>query len=340
MDYPCLKINLNKIAHNAKIISGRCTDSGISVVGVTKCVLGDIRVARVLKKSGIMVFGDSRLANLRKLRKYFGYGQLLILLRTPMFSELPETTQICDVSMQTQIETISGLAKICKAKNTRHKIIIMVETDDQREGILFEEVDSLVKETNKFKQFIEIWGLGTNARCLSDRIPSYESLERISDLRDRLEAKYHLKIPVLSGGNSSLWSLIESKNIPFAINQVRIGEAIFIGNETSCYQKIKDAYTDVFELEAEVIEMKKISEGRSRAIIALGKADAYYKNLTPIPSTCDIISQSSDHSVLSFCDEAPGIAIGSIIKFRLNYFGVLSCMLSPYVEKVYIENNL
>ncbi len=336
MDTPCLKINLNKIAHNAKVICGRCTDLGISVVGVTKCVLGDIRVARVLKKSGITIFGDSRLANLKELRKYFGYGQPLILLRTPMLHELPEITKICDVSMQTQIETIAHLAKICQARNTKHKIIIMIETDDKREGILFEEAYSLLKAANKYKKFIEVWGLGTNARCLSADPPSCRSLGMLVDLRDSLEEEYQMKIPVVSGGNSSLWPFIESKQIPSGINQVRIGEAIFIGNETCCYRKINDAYTDAFTLEAEVIEVKKRSQGSLKAILALGTADVYYKNITPKSFTCDIISQSSDHSVLSFHD-AQDVAVGSIIKFGLNYFGVLSCMLSPYVEKTYME---
>jgi ornithine racemase len=182
-----------------------------------------------------------------------------------------------------------------------------------------------------------IWGLGTNARCLSATPPSCSSLEMLVELRDSLEEEYQIKIPVVSGGNSSLWSLIASKQIPSGINQVRIGEAIFIGNETSCYRKIDDAYTDAFTLEAEVIEVKKRSQGIRRAILALGSADVYYKNLTPKSFTCDIISQSSDHSVLSFQDENQSVAVGSIIKFGLNYFGVLSCMLSPYVEKTYIE---
>ena len=51
MKYPCLKINLKKIAGNCKIINDRCTMEGISVVGVTRDVSGDINIAQVLKKT-------------------------------------------------------------------------------------------------------------------------------------------------------------------------------------------------------------------------------------------------------------------------------------------------
>jgi len=31
-------------------------------------------------------------------------------------------------------------------------------------------------------------------------------------------------------------------------------------------------------------------------------------------------------------------AVGGIISFNLNYFGLLSCMTSPYVKKVYNDS--
>ncbi len=66
------------------MINGRCSRSGISAVAVTKCVLGSIRIAEAIKKSGISIFGDSRLENLLNLREHFGSGQELIMLRSPM----------------------------------------------------------------------------------------------------------------------------------------------------------------------------------------------------------------------------------------------------------------
>lgn len=94
MNYPCLKINLLKLENNCRIINDRCARSGISVVGVSKCVLGDIRIAEVFLKTGIGIIGDSRLKNLQKLRARFGKEVPLILLRTPMTSPFVEKIYI------------------------------------------------------------------------------------------------------------------------------------------------------------------------------------------------------------------------------------------------------
>ena len=88
MNYPCLKIDLKKISHNSEIINLKCAGLGISLVGVTKCTLGDIKIAAALKKSGIDIFGDSRLENLRRLRNFYGGQQKLMMLRSPMPSEV------------------------------------------------------------------------------------------------------------------------------------------------------------------------------------------------------------------------------------------------------------
>ncbi|MCE5329336.1 alanine racemase [bacterium] len=365
MNFPCIKINLNKIADNAKLINGRCNQSGISVVGVTKSILADISIVKILKKSGIKIFGDSRLLNLAKLRSYFGYGQELILLRTPMLTECEDLVEICDTSLQTELETVRLLSKICLRKKLIHNIIPMVETDDKREGIYPGEVMAFFDEIYKNHKNIKIIGLGTNARCLSKRKPTLRSINYLIDLRNKIEGLYGFKIPIISGGNSSLWKYIESEELPKDVNQVRIGEAIFIGNETSNYTIIKGAHNDCFMLEAEIIEVKEKKGETYKAILALGVQDVSCKHIKIQNPFYEIIGQSSDHTVLglkkqyysindkdnlNFTGEdsigkeqnnknealSRKLNVGSIVKFRLDYFGLLSCMTSPFVVKKYI----
>jgi len=351
MSFPCIKINLKKIADNAKLINGRCNQSGISVVGVTKSILADITIVKVLKKSGIKVFGDSRLLNLVKLRNYFGYGQELLLLRTPMLSECESLVKICDTSMQTELETIKFISQICSRKKITHNIIIMVEIDDKREGIYPKEVLAFFNEVYVNYKNIKVTGLGTNARCLSRKKPTLKSIEYLIKIRDKINEMYNYKIPVISGGNSSLWKYIEAGTIPKEVNQVRIGEAIFIGNETSHYEKIAGAHEDSFKLEAEVIEVKEKNGKIYKAIIALGLQDVSYKHIKIENPFYEIIGQSSDHTVLglkkqyynSNITDISGnlemeLKVGSIVKFKLDYFGLLSCMTSPFITKKYVEN--
>ncbi|MBM3709423.1 MAG: hypothetical protein FJW61_03260 [Actinobacteria bacterium] len=335
MNYPCLKINLSKIANNCRIIYDRCASSGISVVGVSKSVLGDTRIAEVFKDSGIKVIGDSRLKNLKKLRDFFGHKQKLIMLRTPMISEIVQMLEVCYASMNTQKDTVKRISDVCSGRNFKHKIIIMVETDDKREGLLPEEVIPFCNFIKECCPGIEIWGLGTNARCISAKKPEPESMELLVNLRGRIKEELAIYIPVISGGNSSIWEYIENGIMPENVNQVRIGEAILLGHETSNYKNINGAHRDAFILESEIIEVKQKNGKVYKIITALGLQDVSYTNIYCTNPVLEIAGQSSDHTIMTV-NKNLDFKIGDIIAFQLDYFGLLSCMTSPFINKIYL----
>jgi predicted amino acid racemase len=336
MDYPCITINLSKVKINIKLINDRCAQSGISVVGVTKCVLGDVKIAEAFKSNGIDIIGDSRLDNLRKLKEKFGPQQKLLLLRTPMISEIEEMAGFCYASMNTQKKTVSEISKVCLSRKITHNIIIMVETDDRREGLLVREVLPFAEYVIDNCPGVNIWGIGTNARCISKRKPSAASVGILLKLKAQIEKVFSIHIPVVSGGNSSVINLIESGQMPAGINQVRIGEAILLGHETSAYKPIEGACTDAFTLDAEIIEVKR-KDGKSYKIIAgLGLQDAGFQNLQLLTAGLEFADQSSDHTVFLAGNDF-NFQVGDIISFQPDYFGLLSCMTSPFVKKLYKE---
>ncbi len=336
MSYPCLKINLSSISRNSRIVNDRCTISGIAVVGVLKCTLGDPKIARVMKEQGIKIFGDSRLSNLRRLKRFFGPGQELVLLRTPMVSEIEEMVEVCGTSMNTQVETVDRISEVCRRKEKVHNIIIMVETDDEREGLLPKDVIPFCDHVIKKCSNIFIQGIGTNARCISDKKPMPESIDVLLELKKEIEKRYSIEIPVISGGNSSVWDLIDKNQMPGGVNQVRMGEIILLGHETANYRPVKDADTDAFLLEAEIIEVKRKNGSIYKIIAALGLQDVDRDHIACEDSFLEVSAQSSDHTVLLVNDGAV-FEPGDIITFKLDYFGVLSCMTSPFVGKVYLE---
>jgi len=347
MKYPCLKINLDKISHNGRIVNLKCKNSGISVVGVTKCILGDVKIAEAMKKSGINVLGDSRLENLKKLRNFYGKDQQLIMLRSPMPSEVKQLVEICDTSLNTQLAVVELINKICSRKKISHRVIAMVEIDDKREGLLPEDMVNFCRQITDNYKYIELYGLGTNARCFTKSGPTPESLKILVYLKKKIMEITGRDIHVISGGNSSIWGLIEKKLIPQEINQVRIGEAILLGHDTVNYKPVRGAFTDCFLLEAEIIEVKKKDGGAYKIILALGLQDVSSSNIYCCNPDLYTIGQSSDHTVLGIKrsrDKKTGNYFfdqeaGSIISFNLDYFGLLSCMTSPFVKKSYIEKD-
>ena len=133
--------------------------------------------------------------------------------------------------------------------------------------------------------------------------PTLKSIENLISLRNKIKKIYNYTIPLISGGNSSLWKYIASGTLPGEVNQVRIGEAIFIGNETSGYEKIEGLHDDSFVLESEVIEVKEKKGDIYKAILALGLQDVNRRHMKIENPFYKIAGQSSDHTVLELKKE-------------------------------------
>ena len=69
----------------------------------------------------------------------------------------------------------TGIYQVVKAGKI-HRIIIMVETDDRREGLLPQEIISFCGHVIAKCPGVKIWGIGTNARCISQKKPTSESI--------------------------------------------------------------------------------------------------------------------------------------------------------------------
>ena len=69
MTTPRIEIDLEKISHNAASLREIYASKGIGIIGVTKVVCGDPAVADVLVRAGIDTLADSRLENIKRMRR-------------------------------------------------------------------------------------------------------------------------------------------------------------------------------------------------------------------------------------------------------------------------------
>ncbi|RLD14723.1 MAG: alanine/ornithine racemase family PLP-dependent enzyme [Caldiserica bacterium] len=349
--FPRLKINLKAIGENYLTIKSRCEALGVDVVPVVKVVLGDENIVRVLKSLGARVIGDSRVKN---IKNFSSIDVEKMLLRSPMLSEIEEVIEFSDISLNTEIEVVKHLSKVSSRKGRIHKVIVMVELGELREGIMPEDVLPFVKKLRELPS-IEFLGIGTNLTCLSGVIPTEENLKVLLELKNLIE-DYGIGVKVISGGGSNLLPMIWRGRLPRFINQIRVGEGIFLGVEAIDRKPLPGLRQDTFTLEAEVIEVKRKpslpwgkktvdafgevpefeDKGiRRRAILALGRQDVSLSGIIP-SDKFEIIGASSDHMVIDV-EKYPHIKVGDIVSFNLNYAGVLFAMTSPFVEKIYIE---
>jgi len=177
---PRIEIDLEKIAHNAKTLMELYGSKGIGVIGVTKVVCGDPDIADALVKSGITILADSRIENIRRMRNEAIQAEFL-LLRTPLLSQAEAVVKYADISLNSEISIIERLSKFAVKFNTTHRIIIMVELGDLREGIMPSDLDYTVEQILELEG-IKLAGIGTNLACLGGIKPDEEKMGHLSSI--------------------------------------------------------------------------------------------------------------------------------------------------------------
>lgn len=352
MKTPYITVDLRKVEHNAHTIAGLCKSHGVSVAGVTKGTLGMPEVAQAMIRGGVAWIGESRLDNMERLRNS-NIDVPLLLMRSPHKSEIDRVISLANISLNTEYEIVKALSEASIRRGIVHKVIIMVDLGDLREGVWADEVLPLVKEAVRM-QGIKIIGLGTNLTDLNGTIPTYENNKQLVELAEEVEGQCNIKLEYLSAGNSSSLKLLASGQLPKRINHFRIGEGILLGRETIYRELWPDTYQDAFVLSAEIIEKKlkpsvpigeigqdafgNIPEAEDkgmmlRSILNLGRQDMRLEGLTPKTSDLKILGATSDHLVID-STKKPDLGIGDIVSFDLNYGALLAAMTSPFVKKV------
>lgn len=363
---PRLTTDLDKLADNARTVAALCAGSGISVMGVVKAAAGHIEVARAFVAGGVTALGDSRLENLEALRRA-GVGDELTLLRLPQPSRAAETVRLADVSLNSELSTIALLSREASRAGRRHRVILMMDLGDLREGFwvldgqaatssTVEEVAGALRSLDG----VEVVGVGTNLTCYGGVVPTGGGLSSLVRIREEMEAALGHRLAVVSGGNSSSLPLVLDGVMPRGVNQLRLGEGILLGRETVQGNPIHGTHPDVFTLTAEVIEVKEkpsvpIGETahdafghkpmftdrgvRLRAIVAIGRQDVDPTGLEPLLPGAEVLGASSDHLVLDVAGAAAAgtpVRVGDELSFRMGYPALLGAMASAYVNKEFV----
>lgn len=353
MVYPRLTIKTDIIRNNTKVIVDKCKQNGIDVVGVTKGICGNERVAESFIEGGVKFLGDSRIENLIFLEKF---DIPKMMLRIPMISEADKIVKYTDLSLNSEIETIKALELSAGKIKKVHGIILMVDLGDLREGYYYEK--NLIKTVDKVLKMknVKLVGLGTNLTCFGAVIPEAYSMNLLKEISERIKSEFKIDLDIISGGNSSTLYLLDNGKTK-GINNLRLGESLLLGRETSYNTQVIGTDSTAFLLEAEIIEKKSkpsmpigkigldafgdvpilVDKGlRNKIICAIGKQDVKIQSLIPIDKELKILGASSDDLIIDSTDSSLEYKVGDIISFHLGYSGILSSMTSKYIKKTII----
>lgn len=351
-----LKLNTKKLKHNYQILHDLFEQNKIEWAVVSKILCGNRAFLNELIQLGPKEICDSRISNLKSIKEINPAVQT-VYIKPPAQKQITKVVKYADVSFNTELDTIKQLNAEAKNQNKIHKVLIMIELGDLREGVMGEDLIDFYGEIFKLEN-IKVVGLGANLNCLNGVMPSTDKLIQLSLYKQLIEAKFNKKIPWVSGGTSVVIPLLLTKQLPKGINHFRIGETLFFGVNLFNGGLVEGMHEGIFKFYAQIIELNEkplvptgvLDENPSgevfeineedygktshRAILDVGLLDIEPSYLIPEDESISITGASSDMVVVDLGQNQKKYKVGDILSFDLKYMGALGLLNSNYIEKI------
>lgn len=351
-----IEFNTTKLKTNYTFLDKHFKKYNISWAIVTKLLCGNEDYLKEIIQLGIKEICDSRISNLATIKKLNPEIET-VYIKPPARNFIKDIVRYADASFNTELTTIKWLSEEAKRQDKIHKIIIMVELGDLREGVMGNELLDFYEEIFKLPN-IKVTGVGSNLNCLSGVYPSEDKLIQLSLYKQLIEAKFERQINWATGGTSVVIPLLFKGQVPDGVNHFRIGETLFFGKDLISDEVIEGMHDDVFRLFSQIIEIHEkpkvprgylgenpsgesaeidesdYGETSYRAIIDIGVLDVSKADfLIPEDPSLEIVGASSDMLVVDLGDTASDYKVGDLLTFKLKYMGALRLFNSEYIRK-------
>ncbi|MEX0981290.1 MAG: alanine/ornithine racemase family PLP-dependent enzyme [Bacteroidales bacterium] len=350
-----IELDSKKLTGNFSYLDKLFKKNNIQFSVVTKMLCGNKLFLSELLKLDISQICDSRVSNLKTIKSIRPDIET-IYIKPPAKRAVKSVVEYADISMNTEIRTIKLLSEEAQRQNKKHKIIIMIELGELREGVMGEDFMSFYEVVFKLKN-IDVVGIGTNLTCLYGVLPNHDKLIQLCLYEQLVEARFNRHIPYVSGGSSVTIPLMFQKLLPKGINHFRVGETLYLGTDLYNDSTIDKMHADVFSLFCEIIELSEKPqvpigemgqnvEGNTfefdeeqrgkrsyRAIIDIGLLDVEESHIHPVDEEIEMVGASSDMFVIDLGDNEKNYQVGDLLEFKMDYMGVLRTINSKYIDK-------
>lgn len=344
-----------KLKHNFDYLEKLFSSEGIQWAVVSKLLCGNRMFLQELVNLGVKQLCDSRVSNMKAIKKMAPDIET-IYIKPPPLRSIPDIVKYADISFNTEFSTINLINDEAGRQQKIHKILIMIEMGELREGVMRDDFIDFFEKVFTLPN-IEVVGIGTNMTCLYGVLPNHDKLIQLSLYEQLIEARFNKQIPYVSGGASVVIPLIFEKLLPKGINHFRVGETLFCGTDVYHDTTLPDMHNDVFMLYAEIIELIEkpmvpsgdmgtnlegvtfefddTSMGKTsyRALLDIGLLDVESGHLFPVDPKVEFVGSSSDMIVIDLGKNEQKYQTGDLVEFKLDYMGILRIMNSRYISK-------
>lgn len=350
-----VKLYRSELRHNYEYLDKLFKDNGIKWGITTKLLCGNRDFINEVTDLGIGEVHDSRISNL-KVVKNIDPDTVTIYIKPPPKDTIPDLIRYADISLNTELSTMHELSEEAVRQDKVHKVIIMIEMGDLREGVMRDDLVDFYEKVFRLPG-LEVVGLGTNLNCLHGVMPDGDKLIQLALYKQIIELRFKKEIPLVSGGTTVTIPLLLNNQLPDGINHFRVGEALFFGKDLfsdgvidGMSDQVLELYTQIIEIsekpmvptgdlgvnpQGKTAEIKEENRGKTayRAIVDIGTLDIQPNYLIPVNDNITISDASSDMLVLDVGENPKGYKVGDMIRFKLKYMGALGLMSSDYIEK-------
>lgn len=357
-----LTIHSKRLIDNITKLNDYLGKQGISWSLVTKLLSGNKELLHKLlmdpSVKQLHSVGDSRLSNL-KLIKEIKPDIVTMYIKPSSPSQAKNLVKYADISLNTSYNTIKALNEESKKIDKIHRVVIMLEMGELREGVMREKIMEFYEKIFNLTN-IRVIGLGTNLGCMVGIEPTYDKLLQLSLYKMLLEERFKRRLDLISAGSSITLPLVNRKNLPEGVNHFRVGETAYFGVELLENRRFKNLSTTAFDYSSDILEIEQksyIPDGQQsdanighfaspedlgvddeyaqsfRAIVDFGELDVDVTNLTPKDPDVKFFGVSSDMTVYDIGRNKKNYKVGDKIHFTPNYMAVARLMNSKYVTK-------
>lgn len=348
-------LDTGKLKSNFEYLDSLFMQHNIKWSVVSKLLCGHKGFLTELLNLGITQVCDSRVSNLKTIKSLKPDVET-IYIKPPAKRAIKGVVKYADISMNTHIETIRLLSKEAGNQGKIHKIIIMIELGELREGVMGNDFMEFYESVFELHN-IEVVGLGANLSCLYGVLPNQDKLIQLSLYEQLVEARFGKHIPFVSGGSSVTIPMIFQNVLPKGINHFRVGETLYMGSDLSTNTTFEQMHSDVFMLYAEIIELLEkpaipsgemgtnvegnsysfdeslIGQTSCRAIIDMGLLDVEESHIEATDNDIKFVGASSDMLVIDLGNNSKNYRVGDMLEFKMDYMGILRVISSNYIDK-------
>jgi predicted amino acid racemase len=351
---PYIEINSNSILENLERVREVCRKQSVALTVVTKFFTSDTALVRLLYENGVDSIADTNIEN-------FAQKGLPPLKKTLIKTSLSGIRSLSGlapasrpqrlfISDEALLEAAGDFVE--EAEDGAVETVLVAEAGDLRDGFYMEDIPAVAARYGKAR----IAGVAANFGCLSGKMPDVPVIRRLFESAAAIPPVGASTVPpIVSIGGTVAYNLLASGALSGMVTELRMGEGIFFGWDSSSSAPLEGFKRDAFTLYGEIVEIREKTvepvEGagytafggeaaprkrgrRLCAVLDFGLLGGSMYDLEPLDRNVEAAGQTYDFTVLDITESAEGYKTGGFVPFRAMYAASARAFLNPYIKRV------